>query len=277
MFWTCRATVCSLITSAEAISRLLFPEATNRRTSSSRRERPCASSARQAREIRLRTEALEDDARRLELQRCGVFVAQRAAGLADQHARPCDLVRRLQRMPDLARTPQRSEGRLRVALRDVDRALRMGDQCRRASRCRTLRASSSSSTHARRALSVSPTASMISTKAGSRRARSISREVAASARRIAAVPPRCVPVRGAAGRVPAAAPNRTRLPPCKPSPRRRSRPAAGGARPGDTARGLPPDSLSPRSAPRLDALLPTHQATSRPAGGSPPGARDSDR
>src|SRR5439155_120485 len=38
MFWTWRATVCSLITSVDAISRLLFPEATSRSTSSSRDE-----------------------------------------------------------------------------------------------------------------------------------------------------------------------------------------------------------------------------------------------
>jgi len=41
MFCTCLATVCSLITNAEAISRLLFPVATSRNTSSSRGVKPC--------------------------------------------------------------------------------------------------------------------------------------------------------------------------------------------------------------------------------------------
>src|SRR5205823_1640548 len=42
MFWTCRATVCSLITSAAAISRLLFPVASRRSTSSSLAVNPWA-------------------------------------------------------------------------------------------------------------------------------------------------------------------------------------------------------------------------------------------
>ena len=41
MFCTWRATVCSLITSAEAISRLLLPFARRRSTSSSRALSPC--------------------------------------------------------------------------------------------------------------------------------------------------------------------------------------------------------------------------------------------
>jgi hypothetical protein len=43
MFWRCRATVCSLITSAVAISLLLWPVATRRSTSSSRAVSPCVS------------------------------------------------------------------------------------------------------------------------------------------------------------------------------------------------------------------------------------------
>ena len=65
MFCTCRATVCSLMTSSAAISRLLLPAATRRRTSSSRGVRPCVCAGRargarpDVREIRRRAERRE--------------------------------------------------------------------------------------------------------------------------------------------------------------------------------------------------------------------------
>ena len=90
-----------------------------------------------------------------------------------------------QRVPGVTRTAQRGECRLRVAFREVDRALCVAANAVSIALSR-LRASSCSSRDARRAFSVSPTASMISTKAGRRRARSVGGEVAASARRIAA-------------------------------------------------------------------------------------------
>ena len=42
MFWTCLATVCSLMNNSSAISRLLFPAAISRKTWSSRPVSPCA-------------------------------------------------------------------------------------------------------------------------------------------------------------------------------------------------------------------------------------------
>ena len=58
---------------------------------------------REAAEVRLRTEVFEDAARRLELEGGRLVVAEQAAGLADEHARPGDLVRRLERLPGVAR------------------------------------------------------------------------------------------------------------------------------------------------------------------------------
>ena len=74
MFCRCLATVCSLITSAAAISRLLFPEATSRSTSSSRSDSPWLAPAGEAdaRQVGRGPETLVELPGRLELERASL-------------------------------------------------------------------------------------------------------------------------------------------------------------------------------------------------------------
>jgi hypothetical protein len=105
MFWTCRATVCWLITSSPAISRLLFPLASRRRTSSSRELRPCGGASAPVsvdrRDASRRAKLLERLPGRLKLQQERVVVADLPARAADQEARARGLVGRLELLPGL--------------------------------------------------------------------------------------------------------------------------------------------------------------------------------
>ena len=94
MLLTCRATVFSLMPSSSAIARLVLPVATRRSTSTSRAVSARGSGAAGMRErahpprVRAGAELPEDLARRVELHRRGVLVAERAAGEPDEHPRP---------------------------------------------------------------------------------------------------------------------------------------------------------------------------------------------
>ena len=173
--------------------------------------------------------------------------------------------------------PQRDERRLRVAVREVDRALRMGDQRRQHRAVVASRELLELDARTARGLDLAHREHDLDE--GREQPRPLERQ---RGRRLRPADRRRSRL-GASLREAQLSESGLRLPTeparllVRRSPRRRTRPAAGGARPGDSGRGLPPDSSSPRSAPRLGAPLPTRPATSRPAGGSPPGARDSDR
>ena len=129
MFCTWRATVCSLMTSSEAISRLLFPAATRRSTSSSRGVSPCVSrepdgevSESTRRQVGPCPELLEDAAGTFELERRRVLVAQRAAGHREQDTNPRGLVGRLELLPGLRCPPQRDHRGAWIPLGQLDRA-----------------------------------------------------------------------------------------------------------------------------------------------------------
>ena len=191
MFCRWRATVCSLITSAAAIVRLLCPSATRRRTSSSRGVRPWPARRHVARQrldagrVGRGAQPREHVARRLELERRGVVVAQRAARQADQHAGAARCRRAPRGAASLARPPRRAERGARVAFRQGDRRAGVrGERVQGASDGPS--ASRSSSPAAPRAASASPTASMISTHAGSSAARAGRSRASPSARRMAA-------------------------------------------------------------------------------------------
>ena len=110
MFCMWRATVCSLITKRVAISRLLFPAATRRKTSSSRSLSPYGSplkpsgAARPPAPRRPCSQAREHVASGFELQHGGVLVTQRAAGQArPRHA--CAPPHRVPRAPAKSTAP----------------------------------------------------------------------------------------------------------------------------------------------------------------------------
>ena len=99
MFCTWRATVCSLITSSPAISRLLFPAATRRSTSSSRPERPCESpSAGGSTRARSGAAPSSGRSRRPPPARAALLPRRRARSTPGQErACPRHLVRRVER------------------------------------------------------------------------------------------------------------------------------------------------------------------------------------
>ena len=218
MFCTCRATVCSLMTSADAISRLLFPAATRRSTSSSRGVSPCVSRAPvgaaqrvDARQVGHCPELLEDAAGAFELERRRVLVAEHAARL-----------RRRARGPARSRTGPRAPARpaqarrrettaaLGIALGELDRAPSLRDHGAEHPALVALPRSPRARRRTGARRRASPWASMISTKAGSSRARARaarwSRPASGGSRRR---PRRLSPARAAAARDPAAAPSRT--------------------------------------------------------------------
>ena len=94
VFWTWRATVGSLMTSVDAMSRLVFPAATRRSTWSSRWDSPCAPlfSPGESREIRRRPQPIEDLPRRLQLEPGSLVVAEVGTGTRDEQPGACDLV-----------------------------------------------------------------------------------------------------------------------------------------------------------------------------------------
>ena len=118
MFWTCRATVRSLMTSSVAMSRLLMPVATRRRTLNLARaqavsvRRGAACELIDTCDLGCGAELLERVAGGLELHRLGVVVAQRGAGETEQDTRARRLVGRLELLP---RPPGASERRDRAA------------------------------------------------------------------------------------------------------------------------------------------------------------------
>ena len=106
MFWRCRPTVCSLMTSADATSRFVTPVATSRRTSHSRSVRsdaPAGSEASRSCATRATSGAAPSRSKTpvaaCELQRGGVLVAQSPAGERDLDTRSGGVVRHLQLAP----------------------------------------------------------------------------------------------------------------------------------------------------------------------------------
>ncbi len=84
-----------------------------------------------------RAQAEEGLAGGLELERCGILVAERATGASDERACACGLVRRLERLPGTSGVAQRDERPARVPPRERDLATRPGRQ--RADRLAVLR------------------------------------------------------------------------------------------------------------------------------------------
>ena len=239
---------------------------------------PCASPALAANRASIRASRRAARTRRgPHRARCRrVLVTERAAGLADQYPRPGDLVRSVELVPDARPGGARERGR-RVPPRQGERAPRLRDhrvEHRALDPGRDLLELGGTRVARPRAR---PTASMISTKAGSRRSALDAARRRRSARRIAARAASARPAPGAAGPAPAAAPSRTaRLAVGRLGrgelalkPEQLALPVAGEA----GARG----SRSRRSVRRRGAPPPPHPARRRRAGGSRPGARGSGR
>ena len=162
-----------------AISRLLFPVATRRSTSSSRGVNPCASAG-SALPVSESTDATDPEPRRARrtapaLRRAPARTRPRRR--AARHARPTStraparLVRRLELLPRLRRLAKARERGSRVAAGQLDRSRACArpspPACRSRTRLRSPRARGMRRAPRRR----SPTASMISTYAGRRPAR----------------------------------------------------------------------------------------------------------
>ena len=128
-----RSTVLLLSAKSRAIALFGRPAATWRSTSSSRLVNPC-SGPETALRTSVSTRATSGSARRSEesaacsvqLQRRGFLVSQHAAGLCDQHAHTRSFVRRLELPPCLVRVPQPAKGRIRLPLRQFQRAVVLG-------------------------------------------------------------------------------------------------------------------------------------------------------
>ncbi len=188
MFWTCRATVCSLMTSEAAISRFVLPAATSRRTSSSRRESPCSPFADASN--RARSGASRRDARRCPSpRRAPAWPPRRhqADGTRLPRGRACARSRTARRARAMSRPPSAGRRAPRAARprRGVPRLARARPSLP-ASRSRTRSRSARARRRRDEPRRTVPAVSAISTKAGRSRARSSGAVAADSARLIAA-------------------------------------------------------------------------------------------
>ena len=125
--------MCSLITSSAAISRLVFPAATRRRTSSSRSLSPCesidaASGASGSVPVRFGAapSSVKISRAACELQRRSVLVVQCPACGPDQEAHAGGFVGRLELLPQLKGTAQPDQCRIGVAPVQRDHCLGVG-------------------------------------------------------------------------------------------------------------------------------------------------------
>ena len=241
MFWTCRATVCSLITSAAAICAIALARRNQSQHLQLARREPVRLGRRQRPFAR-------DPARRRDARRCSSRPPRarapppprrRAVGTPRPRGHGSGRSRTAPRARATSR-PRCATRRARPARRLLRAAPRLahGRPSPRASRSRTLARAPRARGTRDAALSTSPTASMISTNAGRIRARSSGTVVAALG--AGGSPPRrrrTVPARAAAAQAPAAAPIRARSPSCRPPLPRRTRPAAAAALPAGSAQG----------------------------------------
>ena len=233
MFCTWRATVCSLITSVcgDLAVALAGGDEAQHLELARASVRGGRGLARPSSESTHATSGAapssSNDARgRVELERDRVVVAERRGRRARRARAPA----RPRTAPAsschaCARPPKRRQRGLGVAVGELDRSARLGGASPRARRSRSRSAISASSRHASRAASTSPTASMISTYAGSRLARRsgvrrLAQRRGGSRRR----PRRLCPARAAAAPARAGAPSRTGSPPCTRPPRQSSSP-----------------------------------------------------
>ena len=161
MFWTCRATVCSLITSVEAISRLLLPLAIRRSTSSSRGVSPCvlgssSVAARRPRRGPARAPSCSKVLRAASSSSCeGLVVAERAARPPDEHSGARGLVGRFELLPGLRPPAGGWQARCSHRRRRARQLPRLRGAARAACRCRTAAAISLELAAARRRASSS--------------------------------------------------------------------------------------------------------------------------
>ena len=131
MFCTCLATVCSLITNTTAISRLLFPVATSRSTSSSRGLKPCIPSP-SSPLVSKSTDATDGAApscskslpRRVQLEDESIFVAECTTCSPHEHTCERYLVGSLELLPGLDRMPKADQRASRIACSELERARR---------------------------------------------------------------------------------------------------------------------------------------------------------
>ena len=127
MFWTWRATVCSLTTSSAAIARFVRPTRPGgapRARARSGRASPVFRATGQgidAPDVGLGAERVESRPSGLELERSSVLVSQRPAGEADEEPNACALVRRVELLPDLPRSAERAQRSLRLSTGELDR------------------------------------------------------------------------------------------------------------------------------------------------------------
>ena len=124
MLLTCRSTVRSLSTSFSAMARLVAPVANQpEHLELARTEQLVA--AGEPGEVRHRAEVLEDRPRCVHLAIGGLAVAQGAAGIGEQDASACLLVRRTRADPGAERLTKQRERLCRCAARETDRRLRV--------------------------------------------------------------------------------------------------------------------------------------------------------
>ena len=271
MFCRWRATVCSLTTSSARSPGCVLPVGHQPQHLQLAGGQAVAGSV-----LRLRrrgAERGERAARRLELQRGRVAVAEGRAGRTDQRPRPRGLVRRLELLPHAPRRGAARPARRGLARGELDRAAGL---CRhRAEHVAALLVgdplAARSQPRARRP--ASPTASMISTYAGRSRAR-VRPLVRPRPARAGSRPPRRRrrPARAAAARGRAAARARAGSRRGRPPRPRRARPAADAPRPaGSTPRRPPSGSVA------CSRRRPARRASSSASGHAPCSSRISAR
>ena len=128
MFCTWRATVCWLTTSACGDLPVRLPRRDQAEHLELARAQPVRVRVRgsagdqlvHSREVRSRAQLLEDGARRVQLQRRGVVVAERAARQAEEHVDAGRFVGGVELLPELSRVTQRRERGACVVLGEVD-------------------------------------------------------------------------------------------------------------------------------------------------------------